>query len=72
MVALEDEADAAVPEMGERTGGEGMELVVFEFNFPAIRRVETAEQMKERAFARARGAAQREEFAAIHREVHAA
>ena len=72
MIRLKNKADAAVAEMRQLAFGKCCEALAVKKNFARVRRIESADQMEQRAFARAGRAAQREKFAARHVEVHAA
>src|SRR5687768_13820973 len=72
MIGLENEADLFVPETGEVMRAEAGKIMTCDANFAAVRRVESGQQMKERAFAGAGSAAQTEEFAALKIEADAA
>ncbi len=72
MIRLENEADAAVAEVGQFPFGKRGDVLSGKMDFARVRRVQSADQMQQRAFARAGRAAQREEFAARHVEIDAA
>ena len=72
MIRLENETDAVVAEFGQFAFGKPGKILPGEMNFARVRRIQTAHQMEQGAFARAGRAAQREEFAARHVEVHPA
>src|SRR5213594_3447628 len=72
MLGLKDEADLAIPKPRQLQCRQRRQVLAVEPNLSRGGRVEPAQAMKQRALARARGAAQREEFAARYLEIHVA
>ena len=72
MIRLKNKTDAAVAKIRQLAFGKRDEILAAKKNFARVRRVEPADEMEQRAFARAGRAAQREEFAARNVHVHAA
>src|SRR6185436_12836546 len=66
MICLKDEPDFMVSQRRLLAALHVGEIFSCKPNFTLVRCVETAEQMEERAFACARSAAQRQEFASRH------
>ena len=72
MIGLEDEADLAEAQLRQFVVIERRETLAAKLDFTVIRPVQAAEQMQQRALARAGCAPQRNELARFDRQVHAA
>src|SRR5256885_13402820 len=72
MMELKDEPQLVVPELGQLVPVQVGVARAVEPNVPARRAVERPEQMQQRTLARAGGAYDRHEFAAVDLQLHAA
>src|SRR6266699_3671366 len=72
MISLEHETDFPVAQPRLRAFRQAREVLAVKPDFARVRRVQSAEQMQQRALAGARRAAQREKIAPRHLEIHAA
>ena len=72
MVGLKNEADAAVAELRELAFGKPGQIAPVKQDLPGIGRIQSADQVEQRAFAGAGSAAQRQQFAARHIQIHPA
>ena len=71
MIRLENKTDAPVAEFRELVFGKRGQVLPGKMDLTRIRRVQTADQMQQRAFARAGRAAQRERLTAHHVQINA-
>ena len=72
MIRLKNETDAVVAEKRQLTPGECGEILPGKMDFTRVGRVESADEMEQRAFAGTGRAAQSQEFTAQHLEIDAA
>jgi hypothetical protein len=72
VVGLKDVADVREAELREFTIGQRGKALAAELDFAVVGAIQSAEQVQQRALARAGRAAQRDELAGFHGEVHAA
>src|SRR5437899_6089561 len=72
MVGLKDESNLAIPKPRQLQCGKRCQVPAVEPNLSRSGRVQPTQAVQQRALARAGGAAQREEFAARHLEIHVA
>src|SRR5450755_1183502 len=72
MIRLKNKTDAAIPKMRQFAFRKFREVLPGKMNFACVRRIQSADEMEQGAFASAGRAAQREKFTARHVEVHAA
>ena len=72
IIRLENETNLAISPPREFVARKRIQRAALRLNFSRVRKIQSAEQMQQRAFARARRAAQREEIPAIDFQIDAA
>ena len=70
MIGLKNKADLPVAQPRQRARGQGAQIRPVKYNFPRVGQVQPAQQVQQRAFPRPGRAAQRQELAALHRQLH--
>src|SRR6185436_7461545 len=69
VVELENEADVARAPFRELAGGQAVEALAGDRDLAAVRAIEATDQVQQRRLSRARGTHEREELAALDREI---